>query len=252
MKAKKTHPGFAIALAWPQTYCKEPGVWYDTVTRWLGINKNNYYRAGHAALVLIERDGEKCHYFDFGRYHAPFQHGRVRSVETDHDLEMKTTPQIASDGKTILNFRAIINELQQNPACHGEGKLYASYGIIDFMASYNKALKMQKAGPIPYGPFIPNRGLNRAELNSTLPSPHWHPDIPEKAQWLSGEGAGSWFVFEFPGELLELTRYSPDGIIECNGTYEEVNGNIMVQEIPMRWIIQVIVMLSVYSKTKRN
>ena len=88
MKRKESN-GIAIALAWPQTYCKEPGAWYDPVTRRLGISRNNYYRAGHAALVLIERDGEQCHYFDFGRYHAPYQHGRVRSAVSNHDMSWR-------------------------------------------------------------------------------------------------------------------------------------------------------------------
>jgi len=38
--------------------------------------------------------------------------------------------------------------------------------------------------------------------------------------WLSGEGAGSWFVFGAEGTLLEVTRYSPQGVIECKGLYE--------------------------------
>jgi hypothetical protein len=287
MNPEETHTGFAIALAWPQTYCKEPGAWYDHITRWLGINRNNYYKAGHAALVLIEEAGEKCHYFDFGRYHAPFQHGRVRSAETDHDLELKTIPQISRDGKTILNFKVILEELQQNPAYHGEGNLYASYIKVDFKAAHDRAMEMQKASPIPYGPFIRNgsncsrfvntviragnpkwnyklrlklfvpftptplnnvhslqhrlvlakmrkntpffplRRLSKTESVSTLPQPERHPDIPENAQWLGGEGAGSWFVLEFQKKLLRVTRYSPDGIVECSGLYEEPNGHLI-------------------------
>jgi hypothetical protein len=83
------YSGFAIAIAWPQTLCKQPGSWYDPLTGWLGISRNNYYRAGHAALVLVEGDTGKCHYFDFGRYHAPYQHGRVRSGETDPGLAIR-------------------------------------------------------------------------------------------------------------------------------------------------------------------
>ena len=64
--------GFAIAIAWPETYCKQSGGWYEPITQFLGINRNNYYRAGHAALVLIDIANTKCHYFDFGRYHLAF------------------------------------------------------------------------------------------------------------------------------------------------------------------------------------
>lgn len=69
-------------------------------------------------------------------------------------------------------------------------------------------------------PFCPLKKLNRLLLVSTLPAPERHPAIPENAQWLSGEGAGSWFVFEFEGTLLKVTRYSPHGVIECTGLYE--------------------------------
>lgn len=280
MSQNYKHTGFSIALAWPQTYCKQPGSWYDPVTRLLGINRNHYYRAGHAALVLVDIQNTICHYFDFGRYHTPFKHGRVRSAETDHDLKMYTVPEISSDKKTIVNFHEILNELQNNPACHGEGTLYASYIGINFEASMNRALGLQNESPIPYGPFVrggsncsrfvntailsgkpdrysrlrlmyfqpftptplnnvnalsnlrkvpvsrntapftPIRPLKRTELESTLPPPARHHAIPEHAQWLSGEGAGSWFSLEIEGVFLNLTRYSPQGMVECRGYFE--------------------------------
>lgn len=280
MNAVRNRDGFAIALAWPATYCKEPGAWYDPVNRRLGVNRYNYYRAGHAALVLVDRNTERCHYFDFGRYHAPLWHGRVRSGVTDHDLEMITVPQISKNGSSIENFNEILSELQQNAACHGEGALYASYTPIDFFSAYEKALEMQSVSPLPYGPFVPGgsncsrfvnmairagkpkwlsrlrlkffvpltptpmnnvnslqykitvpvmrstapfkpyRRLNREELLSTLSRPERHPGIPESAQWLSGEGAGSWFVADVKGKVLEVTRYSPDGKLECRGVFE--------------------------------
>ncbi|MDF1576589.1 MAG: hypothetical protein P1P86_15495 [Bacteroidales bacterium] len=284
MSNKHRYTGFALVLAWPQTFCKEPGSWYDPVTRWLGINRNNYYRAGHAALVLVDGVNEKCHYFDFGRYHAPFKHGRVRSVDTDHDLIMNTTPKISGDGTSILNVREILEELQYNPACHGEGALYASYSRINFNDSMMNAIRMQKESPVPYGPFIsggsncsrfvhtvilsgkpdwyrrmqlkyfipltptplsnvnalrgqtvipvlrnntpfiPVRPLSKPELSSTLPQPVRHPNIPENAQWLSGEGAGSWFACDFEEGVLRMTRYAPDGVIECKGVYRSALG----------------------------
>jgi hypothetical protein len=148
-----TKTGFAIALAWPQTYCKQSGSWYDLPALFLGINKNNYYKVGHAALVLINSRTSKAYYFDFGRYHAPYQHGRVRSAETDHDLEIRTIPKFSANGGEIANYQEILNELQNNPACHGEGALYASYCAVDFEKAFAKANQMQDSSPIPYGPF---------------------------------------------------------------------------------------------------
>src|SRR6056297_875970 len=167
MSTEENRGGFAIALAWPATYCKEPGAWYDPVTRWLGVNRYNYYRAGHAALVLVDRNSERCHYFDFGRYHAPLWHGRVRSGVTDHDLQMRTVPVVSEDGRSIENFDEILSELQQNAACHGEGKLYASYIAVDFHVAHQKALHMQSASPLPYGPFV-RGGSNCSRFVNTV------------------------------------------------------------------------------------
>ncbi len=281
---KTKFSGFAIALAWPQTYCKQPGSWYDPVTAWLGINRNNYYKAGHAALVLIDDQTKKCHYFDFGRYHAPFQYGRVRSAGTDHDLEMKTLAEISEDRKSVLNFRELLSELQHNKACHGEGNLFASWCQVRFKAAIGKAHRMQQSDPIPYGPFrmkgsncsrfvnsaiiagkpgwkyrfrlkylvpftpTPLNNVNALDhrlmlpnmlngtplgpaikpdyitLKSTLQAPARADKIPENAQWLSGEGAGSWFVLEVQNSQMKVTRYAPDGTIECAGLYKNQNG----------------------------
>ncbi|MBN2820283.1 MAG: hypothetical protein JXP36_15005 [Bacteroidales bacterium] len=283
MSTTKKHTGFAIALAWPQTYCKQPGAWYDPITLLLGINKNNYYKVGHAALVLIDSEHQKAHYFDFGRYHAPYKHGRVRSAETDHDLEIKTIPIFTENFERLENFWEILYELQSNPACHGEGELFASYCTINFETAYAKTKQMEEKSPIPYGPFrvngsncsrfvntairagkpkfrywfglnfkvpltptpisnvnaldyrlvlpkllkgepfSPLRKLDKQLLIATLPAPERHPNIPEKAQWLSGEGAGSWFVFVIENTLLKVTRYSVYGVIECTGLYENTD-----------------------------
>lgn len=142
--------GFAIAIAWPETLCKQPGSWYDKPMQWVGVNKGNYYKVGHAAVVLINASG-KCHYFDFGRYHAPFQFGRVRDAETDHDLEIKT--QAVINENEMENFTDMLSELYFNSSCHGNGTLHASYCKINFERAYSKAKLMQKSSPIPYGPF---------------------------------------------------------------------------------------------------
>lgn len=279
MSSEIKNTGFAIAIAWPQTWCKQPGSWYDPIIELMGISRNNYYQAGHAALVLIDSKNKRSHYFDFGRYHSPFQHGRVRSAETDHDLEMETVPVISENGEYIENLTDILNELQQNPACHGDGDLHASYSRINFFTAYNKVLQMHRSGAIPYGPFK-FRGSNcsrfvntailagkpgfmqelklkyfvpftptplnnvhalehrvviprlsgkdfhplsekpgRSFLKTTMPAPLKVFSVPENAQWLSGEGVGSWFAAEFVGNRLKLTRYSPSGEVECSGSF---------------------------------
>jgi hypothetical protein len=160
------HNGIAIALAWPETLCKQAGAWYDRPLKWLGINKNRYYKVGHAAIVLIDNDSGNCHYFDFGRYHAPHQHGRVRSAHTDHDLEMNTKA-IVNNHNTILNYKEILLELFNNESCHGSGALHAGYCSINFDKAYKKAMDMQANSPIAYGPFLPF-GTNCSRFVNTV------------------------------------------------------------------------------------
>ncbi|HAF28351.1 MAG TPA: hypothetical protein DCG75_04810 [Bacteroidales bacterium] len=279
MNGNKQHTGFAVALAWPETYCKQPGSWYDPITVFLGISENNYYKVGHAAVVLAGVKNRKFHYFDFGRYHAPFGHGRVRSGETDDDLRVYSIPEFTEDNKSILNLNELLTELQNNPSCHGEGTLFASYIPVNFQTAFSKAKQMQVQSPIPYGPFIykgsncsrfvntivragnphlkyqlklrfkvpltptpisnvntlenktvmpkllrtepliPLKKLESRILKSTLQAPEKHSKIPHNAQWLSGEGAGSWFAFEAKDELLLVNRFAPDGTLECSGTF---------------------------------
>ena len=270
---QQTKTGIAIVLAWPQTYCKQPGAWYDKILLAIGINKNHYYRVGHAAIVLFSNKEKECHYFDFGRYHAPFKHGRVRSAETDFDLSLTTIPHIK--GNELLNYHEILKELQSHGAFHGDGILEASYTSVNYESALKMAISMQKRKFIPYGPFkrngsncsrfvhsVINAGkpgfLNRIKLNWLIPftptpmsnvrsfghrysqeklysetmftpikklvnqqlkNTLLKPEIPEnihpEAKWLSGEGVGSWFVFNYKDNVVQMSRYSADGKHEC-------------------------------------
>lgn len=289
MKSIK-NTGFAIALAWPDTYCKQAGAWYDNLLNWLGIANNNYYKVGHAAILLIDVKEKKCHYFDFGRYHAPFQYGRVRGAETDDELTFKTVPVISKEQKKIENYLDILKELQSSDVFHGSGDLWASYVGVNFNLAFDKAKEMQQISPIAYGPFAikgsncsrfvntviragkpgfcnwfklyffnpftptPKSNVNclrnkriipkqyieeefcpvrksKSVLRNTLEIPERNSEIPENAIWLSGEGAGSWFVFEIKGGLLKSTRYSPAGNIECTGFYKsDVKTEFVISE----------------------
>ncbi|MBN1987728.1 MAG: hypothetical protein JW761_15555 [Prolixibacteraceae bacterium] len=280
MNIQKKHSGFAIAIAWPETWCKQPGAWYDDLLFRIGINKNHFYQVGHAALVLVDRKTQRCYYFDFGRYHTPFQHGRVRSEATDDGLRIHTKARISANGKQIVNFKEILTELQQNPECHGEGAIHASYGRVDFAKAFAKANQLQQMSPIRYGPFTfngsncsrfvnaairagkpswraafklnfrvpltptpmnnvksfgnrtvlpklipvpifsPQRVSDKRLLQDTLPEPKRPGKVPPAAQWLAGEGAGSWFsIVATNDKKFEMTRFSPEGKLECRGEF---------------------------------
>lgn len=163
--------GFLIALAWPETLCKRPDSWYDGLANTIGLSKNHYYKVGHAALVLVEKASGELHYFDFGRYHAPYGHGRVRCSVTDHDLKLNKSAEI--EGSKILNLEEILSALYSNPACHGTGALHASYTEIEFEKAYQYVKEQQLQSPIKYGPFIRkgtncSRFVRKVALNSNL------------------------------------------------------------------------------------
>lgn len=282
MPEVKSNNGYAIALAWPETYCKQAGAWYDKLMSIIGLSTNFHYKVGHAAVILVDGKNGNCHYFDFGRYHAPYGHGRVRNKETDYDLKIHSKAIIPPAGK-IKNLDEILSEVYHNPSCHGTGPVHAAITNIRFDLAYKTARAMQNANPWKYGPFILNgtncsrfvrsiilsgkpafkhvfrlklpltlsptpvgiikslgertvfrSGKNYLLKNSpsleppsiplknlkkTLQIPIKRPSVPSNAQWLAGEGAGSWFYIEQAGTRFRISRYNEHGDQECAGFF---------------------------------
>ena len=139
---------FIIALAWPEGMVSAAGAWYDSL-----FAKNGKYRVGHSAVVLIDRKSGRLLYFDFGRYHSPPNYGRVRDVETDSDVALKSIAKIKNN--TISNLDEILLEIKNKKSCHGEGTLYASIlNDVSYEKAYEYAKRIQQKGLIPYGPFV--------------------------------------------------------------------------------------------------
>ncbi len=60
-----------------------------------------------------------------------------------------------------------------------------------------------------------------------LPEPRLPKHVPDKVKWLAGEGAGSWFLIENDNENhYKITRYSPEGKIECEGLFYSKSRNL--------------------------
>lgn len=277
--------GYLISLAWPETFCKQAGGWYDPLLNWMRISKHNYYKVGHAAVALVCPSSGEVHYFDFGRYHAPFGHGRVRSKHTDHELQMTVKGQFDSAGN-LTNYEEILHELANKEACHGSGTLHAGLLKVHFRNAFDKANAMQAESPIPYGPLLPNgtncsrfvRSVMKAGvrsslkkiqlhlpltvsptpvsnvkvskeikqvkpinvgtpfcptlktqdfLNGTLPEPPKPEHLPSSVQWLSGEGAGSWFHLEAHPLGIAVKRYDAAGTLECHGIYRSKDADVI-------------------------
>ena len=160
---------FIIVLAWPEGMVAAAGAWYDKV-----FSTNGKYRVGHSALILVNSAKNQINYFDFGRYHSPFGYGRVRDLETDPDILLKSKPIISDN--SIDNIEEILLEISNLKATHGHGKLYASIlKNIDFNKAYEKAKEIQKMGLISYGPIVPT-GTNCSRFVTTImlaSKPHW-------------------------------------------------------------------------------
>ncbi|MEM5564031.1 DUF6695 family protein [Psychroserpens sp. AS72] len=117
--------GIIISLAYPDTIVKIPDERFLSYLRYIGIGKKGYVRAGHAALVLIDKDTGVLEYYDFGRYVSPMSSGRVRSKQTDFELDFPLRAQI--ENNNIKNLDDILKFLATNSRLtHGEGKLVAS------------------------------------------------------------------------------------------------------------------------------
>lgn len=59
------------------------------------------------------------------------------------------------------------------------------------------------------------------KLPKILRQPELPACISSNAKWLSGEGAGSWFVIEEKSNHYLITRYSPKGNFECENRFEK-------------------------------
>ena len=158
---------FIITLAWPEGMVTASGAWYDKI-----LSKNGKYRVGHSAVVLINSETSKSHYFDFGRYHTPQGFGRARDVETDGDLALLDA--VIKNGK-ILNIEELLLTISKIKATHGEGRMYAALiKGANFQNAFSTAKNIQLEGMLPYGPFVMN-GTNCSRfvarvIKSAIPS----------------------------------------------------------------------------------
>ena len=58
-------------------------------------------------------------------------------------------------------------------------------------------------------------------LSKILPAPEKPAHLRPSIKWLSGEGAGSWFDIQEneANNHFKISRYSPEGFVECSGTF---------------------------------
>lgn len=146
--------GFILTLAYPDTIVMVSEEWFSPFLRYIGVGKKNYLRAGHAALVLINKETGILEYHDFGRYITPEPTGRVRGCDTDNELHFPVKADIEND--TIQNLDDILEFLATHPKLtHGEGKLVASVcHAVNYKTARAHITEMQNKHFIRYAAFI--------------------------------------------------------------------------------------------------
>lgn len=145
--------GIILTLAYPETIVMHPQEWYARFLRFAFVGNKKYVRAGHAALVLIDKSTGILEYYDFGRYVTSLGYGRVRSHVTDFELIIPIRAKI--ENQQITNLDDILKFFATQPKLtHGDGRLYAS---VCNAISYQKAKRfinsIQNEGFVRYGVF---------------------------------------------------------------------------------------------------
>ncbi len=76
------------------------------------------------------------------------------------------------------------------------------------------------------------------KLPDLLPPPSVCPEKLKDAHWLSGEGAGSWFIiskYEPFYTVYLAARYSPEGNFECGGFYQTMENFNPLQDYQLTY-----------------
>jgi len=146
--------GIILTLAYPETIVSHAEEWYSNFLKFLHVGSKKHVRAGHAALVLIDKSTGVLEYHDFGRYITSSPNGRVRGPETDFELNFPIVAQI--ENGNIKNLKDILKFLATNPKLtHGDGQLYASVcSTIDYKKAKQHITTQQNKGFIRYAAFI--------------------------------------------------------------------------------------------------
>ena len=216
--------GIVLILAYPDTIVMVADEWYSPFLHLIGIGKKNYVRAGHAALVLINKETGILEYHDFGRYITSEPNGRVRGRDTDNELHFPLKANIEND--KITNLNEVLHYLGTHPKItHGDGKLVAS--VCDEI-NYNEARKhittMQDRHFITYAAFKKEACNCARFVTDSLIASVTNSLIKNKlkqSKWFTPSTVGNVLLANTGGIVFEV---SEDGeICEFNGSQKSEN-----------------------------
>ncbi|RNC84071.1 MAG: hypothetical protein ED556_11445 [Winogradskyella sp.] len=208
---------FIIAMAYPETIVSHAEEWYSKFLRFAFIGNKKHVRAGHAALVLIDKKTGVLEYHDFGRYITSSPDGRVRGRETDFELNFPIKAEIKDD--TITNLAEILKFLATNPKLtHGDGALYASVcNKINYKLARNHITNEQNKDFIRYAAFLKEACNCARFVTDTLIASTTDDDLKQaliKSKWFTPSTIGNVvnadtenFVYKVSdkGEISEFT-----------------------------------------------
>jgi len=62
----------------------------------------------------------------------------------------------------------------------------------------------------------------------TIFPPELPDSIPQNAQWLSGQGVGTWFYIEptIISNEYRIQRFTPEGVMDCNRIFKIEENNV--------------------------
>lgn len=143
-----------LAIAWPETWCKNAQSWYDPFLEYIGFSKNGFSPVGHAAFVLIHPKTGALEYYDCGRYDSPEGKALIRSSEFNKDLQIKVQPKLQNTYEPKLeNLNEILEAVQNMPGNYSYGAMLHKEIAVNF--AHTKAIisQEQEKGPQIYGPF---------------------------------------------------------------------------------------------------
>lgn len=225
--------GIILTLAYPETIVMVADEWYSKYLYRLGIGKQNYVRAGHAALVLINKSTGILEYHDFGRYITPEPYGRVRGKDTDHELDFSIIATIEND--EITNLNEILEFLATHPRLtHGDGTLYASVcNYIHYREARVHITMMQNRHFIRYAAFAKNACNCARFVTDALIAGLTDDSVKQKlirSKWFTPSTIGNVVIANTGSDVYQVSDNGTIGIFKSS--IKKVNNQLFRDRLP--------------------
>ena len=202
-------------MAYPETIVMVADEWYSRFLHWIGIGKKNYVRAGHAALVLVNRETGILEYHDFGRYITSEPNGRVRGSDTDNELNFPVKAHF--ENGMLTNLDELLVFLATHPKLtHGDGKLVASVcEEVDYKKARTHITKMQRKDFIRYAAFAKNACNCARFVTDTLIASVTNNTVVKKlikSKWFTPSTTGNVVISATDGKVFEVSEEGEIGL----------------------------------------